>query len=73
MSSDMVEIATILEESTGNIHIISTSVGELTDTIDEISKTSGKAHLNTENAGKKMELLESDVQEGVLMKNNDFI
>jgi methyl-accepting chemotaxis protein len=63
MSSDMKDISTILEESTGSIQLISAAVQELSDTVNEISETSSKAHVNTENAKKKMELLEKDVQE----------
>jgi methyl-accepting chemotaxis protein len=63
MSSDMKEISTILEESTGSIQEISVAVRELAETINEISKTSSKTHVNTEGAKKKMELLEKDVQE----------
>ncbi len=63
MSEDMTEISSVLEESTGNIHVISTAVEELTSTVTEISETSGKAHMNTENTKKKMELLEEEVQE----------
>ncbi len=63
MSADMKEISAVLEESTGNINVISIAVGELTKTVAEISKTSGKAHLNTENTKTKMKQLEKDVQE----------
>ncbi len=63
MNNDMTEISSILEESTGNIHVISTAVEQLTSTVTEISETSGRAHMNTENAKKKMELLEEEVQE----------
>ena len=63
MSADMKEISAVLEESTGNINVISISVGELTKTVAEISNTSGKAHLNTENTKTKMKQLEKDVQE----------
>jgi len=61
MSSDMNEISDILEESTSNISLISTAVGELRDTVAEISETSGKAHLNTEETKGKMETLKNDV------------
>ncbi len=63
MSSDMKDISSILEESTGSIQLISAAVQELSDTVNEISETSSKAHVNTENAKKKMEFLEKDVQE----------
>lgn len=63
MNNDMTEISSILEESTGNIHVVSTAVEQLTSTVTEISETSGRAHINTENAKKKMELLEEEVQE----------
>ncbi len=63
MSNDMTEISSVLEESTGNIHVISTAVEELTSTVTEISETSEKAHMNTENTKKKMELLEEEVKE----------
>lgn len=63
MSKDMQEIANILAESTGNIQVVSVAVNELVETVTEISETSGKAHLNTENARNKMEVLEKDVQE----------
>ncbi len=63
MSADMKEISAVLEESTGNINVISIAVGELTKTVAEISNTSGKAHLNTENTKTKMKQLEKDVQE----------
>ena len=63
MSSDMKEISTILEESTANIAMISSAVGELTETVAEISKTSGKAHLNTEDTKRKMEMLKNEVNE----------
>jgi len=63
MSTDMQEIANILAESTRNIQVVSVAVNELVETVTEISETSGKAHLNTENARNKMEVLEKDVQE----------
>jgi methyl-accepting chemotaxis protein len=63
MRDDMKEISSFLEESTSNIHVISAAIEQLTSTVSEISETSGKAHLNTENAKKKMETLEKDVQE----------
>lgn len=63
MSKDMKEISSILEESAMNISVISTAVGELTATVAEISETSGKAHLNTEDTKRKMELLGKDVTE----------
>lgn len=63
MSGDMKEISTILQESTGNIHTISVAVQELTETVTEISETSGRAHINTENTKKRMQILEKDVQE----------
>jgi methyl-accepting chemotaxis protein len=63
MSRDMQEIANILAESTRNIQVVSVAVNELVETVREISETSGKAHLNTENARNKMEVLEKDVQE----------
>lgn len=61
MSSDMNEISDVLEESTSNISLISSAVSELKDTVAEISETSGKAHLNTENTKSKMDLLKNDV------------
>ncbi len=63
MSKDMKEISALLEESTGNIQVVSTAVEELTGTVTEISTTSSKAHLNTESARNKMESLEQNVQE----------
>ncbi|MEE4241947.1 MAG: methyl-accepting chemotaxis protein [Desulfopila sp.] len=63
MNSDMKEISMVLEESTENIRVVSTAVEELTGTVTEISATSGKAHLNTENARSKMEQLEKEVQQ----------
>jgi methyl-accepting chemotaxis protein len=63
MNTDMKEISTILEESAGNIAVISAAVGELTDSVTEISETSGKAHINTENTKQKMELLKDEVSE----------
>lgn len=63
MSRDMQEIANILAESTGNVQIVSVAVNELVETVTEISETSGKAHLNTENVRNKMVVLEKDVQE----------
>ncbi len=61
MRDDMKEISSLLQESTGDVQLISSAVEQLTGTVSEISETSGKAHLNTENARKKMELLEKDV------------
>lgn len=63
MKNDMIEISSILEESTGNIHVISTAIEQLTSTVTEISATSGKAHMNTEDAKKQMVTLEEEVQE----------
>lgn len=63
MSRDMKEISTILDESTYNISVISSAVGELTTTVSEISETSGRAHMNTEETRAKMESLEKEVQE----------
>jgi methyl-accepting chemotaxis protein len=63
MSKDMKDISNVLEESTGNIQLISSAVKELSDTVNEISETSSKAHINTENAKRKMEVLEKEVQE----------
>lgn len=63
MSRDMQEVANILEESTENIQVVSVAVSELVETVREISETSGKAHLNTEDARNKMVVLEKDVQE----------
>ncbi len=63
MNSDMQEISTVLQESAGDISVISAAVGELTSSVTEISETSGKAHLNTENAKHKMEQLKSEVTE----------
>lgn len=63
MSRDMKEISSILEDSTGNISVISMAVGELTTTVAEISETSGRAHQNTEEARKRMERLEREVHE----------
>jgi|GEM_PF-6476083 len=63
MSTDIKEISSVLEESTGNINVISSAVGELTNTVTEISRTSSQAHLNTENTKKKMKSLEKDVHE----------
>ena len=63
MSSDMGEISSILEESTGNISMVAAAVSELTDTVAEISETSGRAHLNTEDTKRKMELLKNEVNE----------
>ncbi len=61
MRDDMKEISSLLQESTGNVQLISSAVEQLNGTVSEISETSGKAHLNSENARKKMELLEKDV------------
>lgn len=63
MSRDMKEISLVMEESSGEIHSISTAVEELTTTVSEIAKTSGKAHANTENTKKKMDQLEVEVYE----------
>ncbi|MBM9605254.1 hypothetical protein [Desulfopila inferna] len=57
----MKEISSLLQESTGDVQLIYSAVEQLTGTVSEISETSGKAHLNTTNARKKMELLEEDV------------
>ncbi len=61
MNRDMKDISQVMEESTGDIHAISAAVEELTATVKEISETSGKAHINTENTKKKMEQLEGEV------------
>lgn len=61
MSRDMNEISLIMEDSTGNIHAVSSAIEELTSTVTEIAETSGKAHSNTEKAKKKMEELEAEV------------
>lgn len=61
MTHDMQEIASIMEESTGNINIVSTAIDELTSTVNEISATSAKAHANTEKTRAKMDELESEV------------
>ena len=63
MSRDMKEIATILEESTANIAMISAAVGELTATVGEIASTSAKANHNTEATKSRMERLEQEVNE----------
>jgi methyl-accepting chemotaxis protein len=63
MSRDMREISDIMEESTGNIHMVTTAIEELTTTVTEISETSGKAHINTEKTKKKMDQLEVEVNE----------
>jgi methyl-accepting chemotaxis protein len=63
MSRDMKEISLVMEESSGDIHSISTAVEELTTTVSEIAKTSGKAQANTENTKKKMDQLEVEVNE----------
>ena len=63
MSSDMKDISAVMEESTTDIQSVTMAVGDLETTVTEISKTSGKAHLNTENTKKKMEQLEEQVLE----------
>ncbi len=54
-SRDMGEIASVIEESTGNFHNISASVEELTATVAEIAGTSAKAHANTTETTSRME------------------
>jgi len=63
MNSDMKEVSQILEESTENMHVVSSAVEQLSSTVSEISETSGKAHANTGEAKKRMEQLEEDVQQ----------
>ena len=63
MSKDMKEIASILEESTGNVHVISAAIEQLTSTVNEIAQTSGKAQHNTESTKKRMQMLEEEVHE----------
>ena len=63
MNKDMKEISSILEESTGNVHVISAAIEQLTSTVTEIAETSGKAQHNTESTKKRMQLLEEEVQE----------
>jgi methyl-accepting chemotaxis protein len=63
MSADMKEISLVMEESTGDIQIVSTAIQELTATVTEISETSGKAHINTEKTKNKMDQLASEVHE----------
>ncbi|MDR3632132.1 MAG: methyl-accepting chemotaxis protein [Desulfocapsaceae bacterium] len=63
MSADMREISAIMEESTGNIQTVTMAIEDLTTTVTEISETSGRAHMNTENTKKKMEQLEGEVTE----------
>lgn len=63
MNSDMKEVSQILEESTENMHVVSSAVEQLSSTVSEISETSGKAHVNTEEAKKRMQQLEDDVQQ----------
>ena len=62
MSKDMKEISSLLEESTGNIQNVTTAVGELTQTVREISTTSETAHFNTIKTSERMEMLGKDVQ-----------
>ncbi len=61
MSKDMTEISSIMEESTGNINVVSIAIDELTSTVNEISATSAKAHTNTEKTKEKMDELEAEV------------
>ncbi len=61
MSKDMKEISSIMEESTGNINVVSIAIDELTSTVNEISATSAKAHTNTEKTKEKMDELEAEV------------
>lgn len=61
MSKDMQAIASIMEESTGNINVVSIAIDELTSTVNEISATSAKAHTNTEKTKEKMDELETQV------------
>jgi methyl-accepting chemotaxis protein len=63
MSADMKEISQAMEESTGNIQTVTMAIEDLTTTVTEISATSGKAHINTENTKKKMNQLEEEVHE----------
>ena len=63
MSADMREISTVMEESTENIQSVTMAIEDLNTTVTEISETSGRAHLNTENTKKKMEQLEEEVTE----------
>ncbi len=63
MSNDMREISDVMEESTGNIQSVTLAIDDLTTAATEISITSGKAHLNTENTKKKMDELEAEVLE----------
>ena len=62
MSQDMKDISLIMEESTGNINVVSIAVDELTATVNEISTTSAKAHTNTERTKGKMDELEAEVK-----------
>jgi methyl-accepting chemotaxis protein len=61
MSRDMKEISSIMEESTGNINVVSIAIDELTSTVNEISATSAKAHTNTEKTKEIMDQLEAEV------------
>jgi methyl-accepting chemotaxis protein len=61
MSKDMKEISSMMEETTGNINVVSIAIDELTSTVNEISATSAKAHTNTEKTKKKMDELEAEV------------
>ncbi len=61
MSKDMKEISSMMEESTGNINVVSIAIDELTSTVQEISATSAKAHINTEKTKGKMDELEAEV------------
>jgi methyl-accepting chemotaxis protein len=61
MSRDMKEISSIMEESTGNINVVSIAIDELTSTVNEISSTSARAHNNTEKTKEKMDELEAEV------------
>ena len=63
MSADMKEISMVMEESTENIQSVAMAIEDLNTTVTEISETSGRAHLNTENTKKKMEQLEEEVTE----------
>jgi methyl-accepting chemotaxis protein len=63
MSRDMREISSMMEESTENIQSVSMAIEDLNTTVNEISETSARAHVNTENTRKKMEQLEEEVTE----------
>ena len=61
MNSDMQDISAKMTESTSDIFSISNAIEELTATVNEISATTSRAHLNTENAKAKMNKLEEEV------------